>query len=308
MNFNIDRLKSFSVVARTKNLSVAAIELGTTQPNLGRQMTALANEVNIPLFVRHSRGIALTEQGEEFLKVCEDIIGQFVQRTDIIRERVTEPQGILRMMVGVGATQIILDHLPSFALKFPKLRYKFSSVTNIFQFKMGDADVGIMAVRSSDPDLVQHHLYDMDLRIYASPTYLETHGHPTTLEDLCEHNIIVYIDDTPEITKSLMLHLTGDDAKDSKYINFIEANSGISLRKALLNGLGIGSFWYEADLIKEEQLIDVFPNMESRRIPHYFTYHRRLDNSPKVHVFHEFMKEIVKPFQMVAPSKKSSHS
>jgi len=304
VDFNLEHLRSFIVVARTGNLSSAAKELGTTQPNLGRQMTALSKEVNITLFSRHSRGIALTEQGEEFLKVCEEIIGEFVQRTDIIREKTSEPQGTLRIMMGVGAAQIILDHLPAFILKFPKLCFRFSSITDIFQFKIGDADVGIMPVRSSDPDLIQHHLYDMDLRIYASPSYLVAHTQPKTLEDLHSHNMVAYIGDTPEITKSLSLHLTGDPSKDSKYKNLIEVNNGLSLRKALLNGLGIGSFWYEEDLLKQRLLVDVFPDMPSRRIPHYYTYHRRLESSPKIHVFHELMKEIVKPFQMVVPSDK----
>ena len=40
MDFNLDRLRAFIVVARSGNLSAAARELGATQPNLGRQMTA----------------------------------------------------------------------------------------------------------------------------------------------------------------------------------------------------------------------------------------------------------------------------
>jgi DNA-binding transcriptional LysR family regulator len=67
MYFNLDHLRAFVVVARTGNLSTAAKELGTTQPNLGRQMTALSKEFNLELFFRHSRGVSLTKQGEEFL-------------------------------------------------------------------------------------------------------------------------------------------------------------------------------------------------------------------------------------------------
>ena len=69
MNLNLDRLKAFTVVARIGNLSGAAKELGTTQPNLGRQMTALESETRLPLFSRHSRGLYLTKQGEDFLEL-----------------------------------------------------------------------------------------------------------------------------------------------------------------------------------------------------------------------------------------------
>lgn len=302
MDFNLEHLRAFIVVGRIGNLSAAAKELGTTQPNLGRQMSALSKEVGMTLLERHSRGVALTERGQEYFELCQRIVGQLQQDTNLIREKNSEVQGTLRIMMGVGAGQIILDHLPSFALKFPKLCFKISSVTDIFQFKIGDADVGIIPAHSSDPDLIQHHLYDMDLRIYASPSYLEAHTCPKTFEDLYQHNMIVYSGDTPEITQSLRLHLTGDPNKDLKYKNFIDVNNGLALSKALLNGLGIGSFWYDADLLEKKLLVDVFPDMPSRRIPHYLTYHRRLDDSPKIHAFHEFLKKVVKPFQsMVSP-------
>jgi DNA-binding transcriptional LysR family regulator len=304
MDFNLDRLRTFIVVSRTGNLSTAARELGATQPNLGRQMTALEKEVGFTLFVRHSRGIGLTEQGQEYFELCKDFVGQIEQKTNIIKEKGPEVRGTLKILVGVGAGQIILDNLTPFAIKFPNLCFKISSITDIFQFKIGDSDAGIIPTRSSDPDLIQHHLYDMDLRIYASPSYLENHTWPKHLEDLQYHNMIVYSGDTLEITRSLKLHLTGDAANDLKYKNYIDVDNGLALRKALINGLGIGSFWYDADLLNQNLLVDVFPDMPSRRIPHYFTYHRRLEGSPKIHAFHEFLKEIVKPFQlMIVPEK-----
>lgn len=304
MDFNLNHLRSFLVVARKGNLSAAAKELGTTQPHLGRQMTALSKEVGMKLLERHSRGVVLTEQGQEYFELCQRIVGQLEQDTNLIREKGSEVQGTLRVVVGVGTGQEILDRLSLLSLKFPKLCFKISSVIDVLQFKIGDADVGIIFAPSSDPDLVQHLLYDMDLRIYAAPSYLEAHGVPKTLEDLYHHNMVVYSGDTPETTQSLNLHLTGDPAKDLKYKNFIDVNNGLALRKALLNGLGIGSFWYDQDLLDQKLLIDVFSDMPSRKIPYYFIYHRRLEGSPKIHAFLEFVKkEVVKPFKLTVPSK-----
>jgi len=301
MDFNLNHLRSFLVVARIGNLSAAAKELKTTQPNLGRQMTALSKEVGMALFNRHSRGVALTEQGQEYFALCERIVGQLEQDTMLIREKGSEAHGTLKIMAGVGAGQVILDHLPLFSLKYPKLCFKISSITDIFQFKIGDADVGIIPTHSSDSDLIQHHLYNMDLRFYAAPSYLEARGMPKTLEDLYHHNMIIFSGDTSEIAQSLNLHLTGDPVKDSKYKNFIDVNNGLALRKALLNSLGIGSFWYDADLLDQRLLVDVFPDMPSRRIPYYLVYHKRLEGSLKIQAFQELMKELIKIWE--APQK-----
>src|SRR5476649_204028 len=108
MDFNLNHLRSFIVVSRLGNLSAAAKELGTTQPNLGRQMTALEKEVNLILFVRHSRGLALTKQGEEFLNLCFDVVGRLAQGTDFIRDKGLEPQGNFHFLSGMGLLDVVL--------------------------------------------------------------------------------------------------------------------------------------------------------------------------------------------------------
>lgn len=285
MHFNLDHLRAFSVVARTGNLSAAAKELGITQPNLGRQMTALSKEVNLDLFYRHSRGLSLTKQGEEFLALCENIVGQLVQGTDVIREKDSEPQGTLKVVTGVGTIDAIIKNFSSFSRKFPKIHLSFSSIPNIYQFQIGDADVGFFPVHFSDPDLVQHHLSDMTLRIYAAPSYLKKHSTPQTLEDLKEHQIIVYAGEDQKDVHSFPMDLYSKP--------YFTVNNGINLRSALIGGLGIGTYFYDRELVKKNILVDVFPNMPDHKAPYYFTYHRRLEGSPKIKAFHEFMKEIV---------------
>jgi len=65
----------------------------------------------------------------------------------------------------------------------------------------------------------------------------------------------------------------------------------------LITGLGIGPYEYDRELMKNNLLIDVFPDMPDHNIPYYFTYHRRLEGSPKIQAFHDFMKEVVKVWE-----------
>lgn len=294
----LGRLKSFLTVARKGNLSAAAKELGMTQPNLGRQMTALAKEVEMDLFARHSRGMELTQRGREFFDLCQRIVGELEQETVVIREKGSEPKGTLKIVTGIGSTEAIIEHLPLFSKKFPKLSYNFSSISDIYQFQIGDADVGLIPVSFSDPDLVQHHLFDMVLRVYASPIYLEEHTTPKTLEDLKNHQLIVYRgenivylgENSPNL-KALNVHNNEDGSGLYKY-PFISVNNGLNMRVALVKGLGIGTYSYVQDLVENNLLIDVFPEMQDQIVPYYYTYHKRLEGSPKVQAFHEFLQEI----------------
>lgn len=286
MDFNLDRLRAFIVVARMGNLSAAAKELGTTQPNLGRQMTALEKEVRLTLFVRHSRGLALTKQGEEFRLACQDIVFKISQISDIIREKESKPEGTLKVISGSGILERILEKIQSFSKKFPDINFFFSSVTDIYQLKIGDSDVALMIEPINDSDFIQLPLYDMILRVYASPAYLKSYGTPMTINDLKPHKIILY---GGENSKILNNPLTNEIMNDPK--KFIVVTNGPSMKAALVNGCGIGCYGYDRKDVENNLLVDVFPDMPDQIISYYFTYHRRLEGSPKIKVFYDFLKE-----------------
>lgn len=288
MDINLDRLRAFIVVARTGNLTAAARELGATQANLGRQMSALEKEVDLTLFVRHSRGIALTKQGEAFLAMCYDIVGQIAQKIDIIKEKESIPSGCLKVISELGMLDRILEKLPKFVQEFPNINFSFSSVTDAHQLQMGDIDVALMIKAPNDLELIQLPLCNIRLKIYASPGYLKSHGTPKIIEDLNFHKLIVHGGENAEIFNSQLPHEI-----IKKPEQFIMVMNSSSMNKALINGLGIGCSAYNRSSIERNLLVDVFPDLPDRKIPYYFTYHSRLEASPKIKIFYEFLKEEV---------------
>jgi DNA-binding transcriptional LysR family regulator len=295
----LGRLKSFLTVARKGNLSSAAKELGMTQPNLGRQMTALAKEVEMDLFLRHSRGMELTQRGKEFYKLCQRIVGELEQETVVIREKDSEPHGTLKIVTGIGSAEFILNYLQLFTKKFPKLQFTFTSLVDIysvdpFQFQIGDSDVAILPTSFSDPDIIQYPLYDMNLRIYASPKYLSEHPIPKSFGDLKDHQLIVFVGDNKEILNFLNFQVMGDYSSDVYKKAFIGVNNGLNMRTALINGHGIGAYFYDKETLDNNLLVDIFPDMPDRKVSYYYIYHKRLEGSPKVQAFYEFLKTIFK--------------
>lgn len=288
MDFNLDRLRTFIVVARTGNLSAAARELDATQPNVGRQMAALEKEVGLTLFARHSRGLDLTKQGKEFLLLCHDIVGRLAQGTDVIREKDSGPSGCLKVASGSEMREKILEKLPLFSQSFPNMDFSFSSVKDVYQLQIGESDVALMIESLDDPDFIQLPLYDMVLRIYASPEYLKSHGTPKDIWGLRSHKIVIYGGENSKLFNSQL----PDKIRQSPQ-NFVVVTSGPSMDVALINGLGVGCSGYNKDILERKLLVDVFPDMPDKVIPYYFTYHRRLEGSPKIKAFYDFLKEEV---------------
>jgi DNA-binding transcriptional LysR family regulator len=294
VDFNLDCLRTFIVVARTGTLSAAARELGTTQPSLGRQMTALEKAVNLVLFVRHPRGLGLTKQGQEFLDLCQDIVGRLAQETGVIRERCLEPEGNLHFLSGFGVLESILENIHLFSENYPKFSFNFSTNINVYQLQIGNADVVVTPdVSSSDPDFIQRPLYDTAMRVYASPQYLKLHSVPKILEDLQSHRVIVYVGEKQEVLNKPIM---GKNMKNLLH-PFIELTSGPLMRTALINGAGIGCYAYNRDIMEKDLLVDVFPDLPDHIVSYYFTYHKRLEGSPKIEVFYEFLKEITKVWE-----------
>lgn len=72
----LSQLRTLVNVAELGSLSKAADRLQTAQPALSRQVRMLEEELGFPLFVRHGRGMALSEQGEEVLRRATRVLAE----------------------------------------------------------------------------------------------------------------------------------------------------------------------------------------------------------------------------------------
>ena len=75
MNMNViikfSNLKSFYEIAISKSISKASAKLNISQSALSRQIQDLEYDLKTPLFIRHQKGVRLTEQGENLFNTVK---------------------------------------------------------------------------------------------------------------------------------------------------------------------------------------------------------------------------------------------
>ena len=91
------QLKYFTMVAEAKSFTRAAELLGLAQPALSNQMLKLEEELQEQLFIRHSRGIELTDAGRRLLSHARTILHQVDVAVEDVRGARDEPEGLVRV-------------------------------------------------------------------------------------------------------------------------------------------------------------------------------------------------------------------
>lgn len=123
MNISYDAYRVFYHVAQNHSFTKAAQILYSNQPNVTRTIKHLEDALGCPLFVRSSRSVQLTPEGEELLAHIAPAIEHIQAGEDAILLHSKLHGGIIR----IGASEIALHHillpvLETFRREYPGIR------------------------------------------------------------------------------------------------------------------------------------------------------------------------------------------
>lgn len=117
-------LRIFRQVASEKSISKAAEKMGYVQSNITAHIHNLEAELGTTLFIRHSRGVNLTNDGEQLLVYADQILTLL----DNAKNRFRKDEPFIR----IGATQTIAAHrlpvwLSAYQRNYPNVRFSVST-------------------------------------------------------------------------------------------------------------------------------------------------------------------------------------
>ena len=304
-----DKLRIFHAVADAGSLTHAGDTLHLSQSAVSRQIRALEEALDTTLFHRHARGLILTEQGELLFDATSEMSKTLDSTEARIRDSEDEVFGELRVTTTTGfGTLWLAPRVGSLFKRYPDLRIDLLLEERVLDLPMREADVAIRMKEPSQADLVRRKLMDVNMRFYATDTYLEENGIPASFEDLREHRIISQSLSATQVSASrswLEPLLTGAHG------SHLTVNNYFGVLQAVLFGVGIGLLpsYVTVDF---PQLVRVLPEEESTVVPVYLAYPEELRHSKRVQVFRDFVLEEIKADKLpigkfVNPTPYSTH-
>ncbi len=290
VTFDWNRARAFLVTAEEGSLSAAARALGTTQPTLGRQVTALEEELGVTLFERVGRGLTLTDSGARLVAHVR-LMGEAAAGVSLAASGQSQE---IEGHVAVTLSEIYAHWLMPQVLRrvqhvAPGITIEVVASNAIRDLKRREADIAIRNTRPEQPDLIARRLGDDAGNIFASLDYLERDGPFVEPADLAAAKFIGFPELEPYI-QALNQHGIPVEARNFPVI----ASNHTLLWEMTRAGLGLGvgpNGLGDADPLLRRAL----PGAPDFTYPVWLVAHRELRTSPRVRIVWDLLIEVLPP-------------
>lgn len=284
-----DKLRVFHASAQAGSFTHAAETLNLSQSAISRQVSALEHELGVPLFNRHARGLVLTEQGELLFSTAHDVL----LKLEGVKSRLTEskdrPSGSLRVNTTVGlGTGWLAGRVHEFMELYPDIQLQLVFSNEELDLARREADCAIRLRQPQQPDLIQRRLFTVHFHLYASPSYVNQHGKPSSIADLANHRLVTFGEPVVQFLRDVnwLETITGPDGEKLKAS--LQINDIQSIKRAVQRGAGIAML---PDYVVEKaaRLVQLLPEIDAPSFDTYFCYPEAMKNQAKLNVFRDFL-------------------
>jgi DNA-binding transcriptional LysR family regulator len=271
--------RTFLAVLRDGSLSGAARSLGLTQPTIGRHIDALEQAVGFQLFTRSQHGLGPTEAAAELRPYAEEL-----SATAAALLRVASAQGgTVRGAVRITASEVIgAEVLPAILTRlhqhYPELVIELVLSNAVEDLLRRDADIAVRMVKPSQGALVARRLGEIKLGLHAHRRYLDRRGMPARLEQLSQHALIGFDQETAAL-RSLLKHVPSLQRATFK----LRANSDLAQLNAIRAGFGIGVCQVPL-AARDATLVRVLPDAFALTLDTWLAMHEDLRTSRRCRV------------------------
>jgi len=178
LSANLELYRIFYMVATQKNISKAADALYVGQPAVSRAIRKLEDELGVVLFLRNSRGVTLTEEGQILFRHVSGAMSE-IQTGETVLERLKSFQSG-EFSLSVSTTlfmHFVLPYVKPFMSRYPDFRLKIvdnDTYSTLRLIESDSIDLGFVSRPFNDKDYDFTPLVEIRDAFIGSRGYLDS--------------------------------------------------------------------------------------------------------------------------------------
>jgi len=275
-NIGWELYRSYLSVLQEGSLSAAARALGVAQPTLGRHIATLEKSLGLTLFTRSHLGLLPTEAALALKGFAEEM-----NSTAAAMKRAAESQGAgIKGTVRITASEVMgVEVLPPIVAQLqnehPALKIELVLTNRVQDLLRREADIAVRMTPPKQELLIARRVGMVEVGFHAHQTYLNEHGTPNSLQDLAQHVLIGFDEETPFVrTARKALPVWRRDTFT------LRTDNDLAQLALIRSGAGIGIC--QVVLAKRDpRLVRVLPNHFAFSMETWLTMHEDLRHSPR---------------------------
>lgn len=286
----INELRSISTFAKAVELGSirrAATAQGVSPQAASQAIAQLEQHLGVRLLHRTTRGLSLTDEGQQFLESTQPAIGMLERALHAVRGAKDEVAGPLRIVGPRSAfAPVLMPVLEEFCRAHPDVLPDVQLDDGIGNWVEDRVDVGFRIGGPPAEGLIARRLFAVQLVICAAPGYLETFGAPRSLDDLVAHRCSVFRH--PATGQITPWHVRmGQEVVHRPVPGALSTNDVELELESILCGMVIGqvSSMYAAPLMRDGKLVPVLTEHATDHLGLYLYYGSRAAQPRRVRAF-----------------------
>ncbi|WOD14939.1 LysR family transcriptional regulator [Paraburkholderia kirstenboschensis] len=189
---DLNDLVAFMAVARERNFTRAAAQLGVSQSALSRTVRGLEQRMGMPLLMRTTRSVSPTDAGERLLASIGPRFEEIEAELDALRAMTDRPAGTVRITTtDYAANTYVWPRVQTLLHQYPELKIELLNDYGLSDIVADRYDIGVRLGDQVAKDMIAVRIApDMTMAIVGSPGYLRSRPVARKPQDLTLHSCI----------------------------------------------------------------------------------------------------------------------
>src|ERR1700754_5147642 len=290
---SMNEVRAISIFVRAATLGSlrrAAIDQGISPQAASHAVMQLEKSLGVRLFHRTTRKLSLTEEGQRLLQNVEPALAMLTSAIADAKSAKEDIAGPLRISAPKALGRALWPPVLAFGALYPDVELDVRFDDHFTDLVEERADVGLRGGSAPAGGAIARRLLPIQLIVCASPSYIERHGAPRTIDELDAHRCTGYRRANTG-KQAPWEFLIGDEIVYRDVATALCVNDTDAETAAVIAGLGIGQLGSFSAIapIRSGQLVPLLVQHVTQREAVYIYYRHRTEQPLRVRTFIDFM-------------------